>query len=117
LVVGADGGDWLIGGARGDMLVAGSGRQLLTGGAGADTFVFSKPGTQGEITDFTPGVDHLQFEVARDGFGWGSAGPADLRFGEFNGNATVLFGGDTVTLLGVSAQQLRPGDINVMPLA
>jgi len=117
LVVGADGGDWLIGGARGDTLVAGSGRQLLTGGAGADTFVFSKQGTQGEITDFTPGVDHLQFEVARDGFGWGSGGPTDLRFGEVNGHATVLFGGDTVTLLGVSAQQLRPGDINVMPLA
>ena len=117
LVVGADGGDWLIGGARGDTLVAGSGRQVLTGGAGADAFVFGKPGTQGEITDFTPGVDHLQFEVVRGGFGWGSTGPADLRFGEVNGNATVLFGGDTVTLLGVSAQQLRPGDIQVMPLA
>jgi Ca2+-binding RTX toxin-like protein len=117
LVVGADGGDWLIGGARGDTLVAGSGRQVLTGGAGADAFVFSKLGTQGEITDFTPGVDHLQFEMVRGGFGWGSTGPADLRVGEINGNATVLFGGDTVTLLGVSAMQLRPGDIQVMPLA
>ena len=117
LVVGAEGGDWLIGGARGDMLVAGSGRQVLTGGAGADTFVFGKAGIEAEVTDFTPGIDHLQFEVVRDGFGWGSTGPADVRFGELNGHATVLFGGVTVSLLGVSAQQLRPGDITVMPLA
>ena len=117
LVVGADGGDQLIGGGRADTLVAGSGRQVMTGGAGGDTFVFGQAGSLGEITDFTPGVDHLLFEVARGGAGSPGLASADLRFGERDGHAMVLFGSATVSLLGVTAQQVRPGDIQVMPLA
>lgn len=112
VVIGADGGDRLIGGARNDMLVAGSGRQVMTGGAGADLFVFGKPGIQAEITDFTPGVDQLRFEAPSGGLG--SSGPADWQISQLHGQTTVTFGGDAVTLLGVTAQQLRPGDISVV---
>lgn len=111
LVIGADGGDTLIGGALNDMLVAGSGRQVMSGGAGADIFVFGKPGIQAEIRDFTPGVDQLRFEAPGD---FGITGPADWQISQLNGQTTVLFGGDAVTLLGVTAQQLRPGDIGVV---
>jgi hypothetical protein len=110
-VIGADGGDTLIGGALNDMLVAGSGRQVMSGGAGADIFVFGKPGIQAEIRDFTPGVDQLRFEAPGD---FGITGPADWQISQLNGQTTVLFGGDAVTLLGVTAQQLRPGDIGVV---
>lgn len=111
LVIGADGGDRLIGGALNDMLVAGSGRQIMSGGGGADIFVFGKAGIQAEIRDFTPGVDQLRFEAPRE---FGGPGPVDWQISQLNGQTTVLFAGDAVTLLGVTAQQLRPGDIGVV---
>lgn len=109
LVVGADGSDRLIGGSNQDLLVAGSGRQVMTGLAGADTFILSKPGTEATITDFTPGLDHLQFERHL-----GASSPADLWIGQENGHALVRFGSDSVTLLGLGADQLRPSDIRVI---
>ena len=109
LVVGSDGSDRLIGGGKDDVLVAGNGHQVLTGLAGADTFIFSKPGIQADITDFTPGLDHLQFERQL-----GATSPSDIGIGQENGHALVRFGSDAVALLGLSANQIRPGDIRVI---
>jgi Ca2+-binding RTX toxin-like protein len=64
LVIGSNGTDTLIGGPQADVLVAGKGHQTMTGNAGADTFVFDKGATSATITDFKPGVDHLEFDSA-----------------------------------------------------
>jgi hypothetical protein len=66
-------------------------------------------GIQAVITDFTPGLDHLQFERQL-----GSSTPADLWIGQENGHAVVRFGSDSVALLGLGADQLRPSDIRVI---
>ena len=109
LVVGSDGGDTLIGGTKNDQLVAGTGRQLLTGGAGSDTFIFAKTGINAEISDFKVGLDRLQFE----GLGR-PPGPGGLQVINENGHAALLFGGDRISLLGVSVNQFRPSDVSFL---
>jgi VCBS repeat-containing protein len=67
--INANGGnDVLIGGTGNDTLNGGAGADLMTGGGGNDTFVFkaitdSQPGAGhfDTITDFTSGIDHLDF--------------------------------------------------------
>ena len=62
---GGAGNDTLSGGGGNDTLIGGPGVDIMTGGDGADTFVFaagdSSPavGQHDRITDFTPGVDHI----------------------------------------------------------
>lgn len=62
---GGAGNDTISGGGGNDTLIGGTGVDILTGGDGADTFVFaagdSSPavGQHDRITDFTPGVDHI----------------------------------------------------------
>jgi Ca2+-binding RTX toxin-like protein len=109
LVVGSDGGDTLIGGSRNDLLVAGAGRQFLTGGEGSDTFIFGKAGIRAEISDFKVGVDRLQFEGLGQPFGTSS-----LQITNENGHAALLFGGDKISLLGVSTSQFRPTDVSFL---
>jgi len=109
LVVGSDGGDTLIGGSRNDLLVAGAGRQFLTGGEGSDTFIFGKAGIRAEISDFKVGVDRLQFE----GLGQ-PLGTSGLQITNENGHAALLFGGDKISLLGVSTSQFRPTDVSFL---
>jgi hypothetical protein len=109
LVVGSDGGDTLIGGSRNDLLVAGAGRQFLTGGEGSDTFIFGKAGIRAEISDFKVGVDRLQFEGLGQPFG-----TSGLQITNENGHAALLFGGDKISLLGVSTSQFRPTDVSFL---
>lgn len=65
LLLGGAGNDRLLGGPGNDTLVGGTGADRMTGGDGADVFVFeppdSPPGAEDAITDFTPGVDRMQF--------------------------------------------------------
>jgi Ca2+-binding RTX toxin-like protein len=110
LVVGSNGGDTLIGGTKDDLLVAGTGRQLLTGGAGSDTFIFGKTGINAEISDFKVGLDRLQFE----GLGRPPAGPGSLQIINENGHAAFVFGGDKISLLGVSVNQFRSADVSFL---
>jgi serralysin len=57
---GAD-NDVLNGGIGNDVINGGAGADRLTGGAGADTFVFTETGFTDVITDFTVGVDKVDF--------------------------------------------------------
>jgi len=62
VLTGNDFGATLVGGAGSDTLIAGHGAFTMTGGGGSDTFQFNVlPWSAGHITDFTPGVDHLDF--------------------------------------------------------
>lgn len=66
---GGGGNDTISGGGGNDTLIGGTGVDILTGGDGADTFVFaagdSSPavGQHDRITDFTPGVDHIDLTL------------------------------------------------------
>jgi Ca2+-binding RTX toxin-like protein len=101
LVIGADGADTLVGGVAGDLLVAGLGNQVMTGGAGADTFIFGKAGISATITDFAAGRDHIEFDHL------GGGQPSIRASGA---NTTIDFGGDHLTLLGVTPGQLHACD-------
>jgi Ca2+-binding RTX toxin-like protein len=109
---GGAGNDILSGGGGNDILIGGTGIDTLTGGTGTDTFVFatgdSSPvaGQHDLITDFTPGVDHIDLSgidaisstPAHDGFHFigaaafdGTAGALDYVYDATRG-VTVLEG-------------------------
>ena len=95
---GGAGNDTLSGGGGNDTLIGGSGVDILTGGDGADTFVFAAGdssaavGQHDRITDFTPGVDHIDLSSmdaipstpASDSFHFIGTAPFDGRAGELN---------------------------------
>jgi Ca2+-binding RTX toxin-like protein len=106
LVIGSDGIDTLVGGPQNDVLVAGTGHQTLTGLAGADTFVFdSKGATNALITDFEPGVDHLEFDNA------GKLTAHDVHIKADHGNTVLDVGSDHIVLVGVNPNQLSIHEI------
>ena len=76
VLIGADGGGSLTGGAGNDTLVAEHGPDTLTGGGGADVFRYGAvPWNAGEITDFTPGTDKLDLTALLHGAGYAGADP------------------------------------------
>jgi Ca2+-binding RTX toxin-like protein len=102
---GLDGDDTLLGRGGQDRIVGGKGIDVMAGGADSDTFVFEFA-LQGSdlITDYTIGVDHLEFK--------GSAVESvdDLQFGMGDGFAVIsYFDGveqASITLVGVDAFDL-----------
>ena len=100
LVVGSAGKDTLTGGDLDDTLVAARGHMTMTGGDGADTFVIGEG--RATITDFTPGVDELEFDHA------GKFDQRDLHIRQEQGNTVVSVGNDRVVLTDVDSHQLNP---------
>jgi len=69
-------GDALIGGAGADTLNASQGPDVLTGGAGGDVFAWNgQPWSPARITDFTTGVDRLDFDALLRGAGYAGSDP------------------------------------------
>jgi Ca2+-binding RTX toxin-like protein len=95
---GGAGNDTLSGGGGNDTLIGGPGVDILTGGDGADTFVYAAGdssaavGQHDRITDFTPGVDHIDLSSmdaitatpAKDGFHFIGTAAFDGAAGELN---------------------------------
>ena len=107
LVIGSPGKDTLTGGDLADTLVAAAGKQTMTGMDGADTFVIGEGRIRATITDFTPGVDKLEFAGKYD--------QRDVHIRQDHGNTVVSVGNDQVVLTGVNSHQLNPHhDINFL---
>src|SRR6476661_5033220 len=107
LVVGSPGKDTLTGGGLDDTLVAARGHMTMTGGDGADTFVIGGQGRiNATITDFTLGVDKLQFDNA------GKFGNHNVQVRQDHGNVVLTVGDDHVVLQGVNLHQLHPHDLS-----
>jgi Ca2+-binding RTX toxin-like protein len=97
----AGGADKLDGGDGADHLIGGGGNDLLAGGAGADWFVFAPGSGADEITDFTPGADHIDlsaFDIAYE----------QLGFATSAGGVRISLGTDSIFVRG--AQELSPND-------
>jgi peroxidase len=102
LVIGSPGKDTLTGGNLDDTLVAAAGKQTMTGMDGADTFVIGEGRIQATITDFTPGVDKLEFDDAS------TYDQRHVHIRQDHGNTVVSVGNDQVVLTGVNSRQLDP---------
>jgi len=108
-LIGGAGEDDLRGGGGHDRLEGGTGADTLTGNNGRDTFVFGLGDGADTITDFAPGQDTIELDMAL---------AADFQaLGAFDtqvGNDLVLdFGnGDTLTLENTSWSDLDPGDFD-----
>jgi Animal haem peroxidase len=102
LVIGSPGKDTLTGGDLDDTLVAAAGKQTMTGMDGADTFVIGEGRIRATITDFTPGVDQLEFDQAS------KFDQRHVHIRQDHGNTVVSVGNDQVVLTGVNSQQLNP---------
>jgi len=98
LVIGSPGKDTLLGGPQGDVLVAAAGGlQTMSGFEGADQFVLT-PGANAVITDFTPGIDSLQFE---------GGDSRHVHLLTHHGNTIIQIDHDHVVLLGVLPSELH----------
>ena len=127
LIVGGSGSQTLWGGAGSDTLWAGSGTQMLdgnagndvlhagggndtlTGGAGRDIFAFGRASNgRNVITDFRVGQDMIEAEKGITGLA--SLRPSELSLhlaaGKDSSAVLTLGSGATVTLTGISADQL-----------
>lgn len=110
----------IAGGAGADTIIAGESGETLSGGGGADVFVFDElPGLAPHITDFTPGVDKLDFSgLFRPGGDLsGLPGPWDLYLSVESDGAdgtiivsNVNIGADLVYLDHVAPAQVKGSD-------
>ncbi|QNH77639.1 polyurethanase [Pseudomonas protegens] len=106
---GLDGNDHLIGGRGNDVFVGGAGNDLMESGGGNDTFLFNGHFGQDRIIGYQSG-DKLVFMGVS-----GVVPGQDYRaHASSNGHDTLLtFGQDSVTLVGVSLEQLNGSGITI----
>jgi len=98
VIQGLAGNDLINGAGGNDTLDGGQGDDVLTGGAGADTFLFAATTSSGHdtVTDFTVGVDHLQFSGVQSLW--------DLNVAQVGANTVITYGFDnSIALVGGDA--------------
>jgi hypothetical protein len=105
LLVGTQGHENLVGGAHVDVLVAGNATHTMTGMGGPDTFVIGTRHVDVTITDFTPGVDKLEFVNS------GRVENRQVQIRQENGDAVVTAGDNHVVLTNVDVHHLQPHDL------
>ncbi len=114
LLRGDAGNDLLRGDAGLDTLDGGAGNDVLTGGANRDTFVFANRYGSDRITDFEDNLDRIQLDDAL----WSGSLTAAQVVAQFctvvNGNAVFNFGGDVLTVAGVSDPSILINDIVIV---
>jgi len=94
----------IVGGPNNDTIVDGAGDwQILHGGGGADTFIFGDSG-QDNVDDFDTTFDHIQFTGD-------AASDASATIRNVGGGSELAFNGHTITLYGVSADQMSQGNL------
>ena len=105
----------VIGTPFADSIAGGGGADILTGGSGADLFIYKAPSEGGDtITDFTSGVDKLQFSA--NAFGNLTTTNFDGVSGsapDITGKELVIFTGATYT--SVEAAQLKATGSSTTP--
>lgn len=102
---GGAGKDVLLGGGGKDKLSGGKGDDKMTGGAGADTFIFGGGAGHGadRITDFEPGLDHIQITLT-------GVGMNDLVVTSQGDDTLIDTSGGSILLTGVLIDSLSQDD-------
>lgn len=109
-IVGEAGNDLIYGNAGNDELVGGAGNDTLEGGGDNDKFVFATGWGVDTITDFTQGVDIIDFSGTTLQF-------EDLTITQVGADTEVADGnGNTVTLQNVTAVNLTENDFTFINL-
>jgi Ca2+-binding RTX toxin-like protein len=105
---GDQGDDILYGGSGNDYLIGGRGDDVMAGGSGHDKFVFQGGGGHDVVLDFEEGQDIINIAKNINGLHIKNAGDV-AKYAEQVGDDTVVnFGhGDTLTLVGVSAEDVK----------
>lgn len=98
--------DHVWAGGGDDLIRAGHGADVLAGGEGRDLFTFAAGDGADTILDFHPGEDRISFGL----------GPAATRAllataSEEDGSTTIVYGADSVTLVGVAKSELTASDL------
>lgn len=107
LLQGTNQASTLSGGAGADILLTGAGAATLTGGAGADLFVISANGRVNRITDYTPGLDHIDlsaFPMLRD--------PSQLGQETLSNGIRLTWRGTTLEVISATGQPLALHDLS-----
>lgn len=99
----ANGNDLVKGGKGKDIFYDGGGNDAYHGGSGADLFVFSARHGRDTIADFTPGQDHIRFEIPGLRF-------ADLTFQDLGTDLRITTGSGKITLLNTDPADLGADD-------
>lgn len=102
-VRGGDGDDRVWGGRDDDTLYGDRGADTLTGESGADVFVFASGHGADRITDFTPGTDLIQLDLAGLEYD-------DLALRNTGGDVEIDTGAGTIRLEDLSRSQLDADD-------
>ncbi len=97
------GADLVRGGAGNDIFYDGGGNDTYHGEAGADLFVFSSGHGGDRIADFTPGQDHIRFDIAGLRF-------ADLVFRDLGDDMRIETGSGTILVFDLDPADLGADD-------
>ena len=109
---GSDHDDRLSGDVWANRFLGRGGNDTLTGGAGADVFIFTPNAGSDRITDFDHGTDGLVF----DGLLFANLAALLAAASQTGGNLEIrLSETETLTLVGVSLNNLNPGNVIVVP--
>jgi Ca2+-binding RTX toxin-like protein len=106
-IFGGAGSDTLIGGLGSDILIGGLENDSLVGGLGNDTFVLESNAGFDVISDFTKGLDVLQYKGASIGELAISQIPEGTLISKSSGEGLVL-------LVGVQASAIALSDITLL---
>jgi Ca2+-binding RTX toxin-like protein len=109
MIDGGAGNDIIAAGAGDDMIFSGAGNDVIVGGLGNDTFTFTNGTGNDTIIGFQGGGPDDIFDITSFGFADFSAVMAATQ--NVNGNAVIaLDADDSITLVGVTPDQLHPHD-------
>jgi len=115
VMYGGAGNDTLFGQDGNDMVYGGSGNDLLNGGNGNDTFVFSDGFGQDRIAGFTAGGTNDSINLsAVTNPDWTSFADVQAHTTQLGADTLIdLGGGNTITLVGVTAASLTAADFTL----
>ncbi len=108
LLSGGSAADQIFGGASNDTLIGGSGNDTLSLGAGVDVLRIAAGFGTDTVTDFTPGVDHIEIHVPS-----GSTVTPNVNYQGGNATVTVLDG--TLILLDVAPGSITSDSFILVP--
>jgi Ca2+-binding RTX toxin-like protein len=105
-MVAGGGKEMMIGGTGNNLFVASSGDDTMVGGHGHDTFVFGNDGGKNVVMGFSDG-DILQIQKNINGLDVQTAHDVATHVQDLHGSAVITLGTETITLIGVKAEDVH----------